>query len=129
MSLPVCPDPLYGKGRAEAGACTGRNFRRKIAEFAGAVSARPRQETGWQVPCNTIGVAARITDGRAVRRARAKFLRFYPGGFRDHDYLDLERGYKWRAYEQWEEALGGGEMQRLLKQRAFDEIANRAVRI
>jgi hypothetical protein len=62
-------------------------------------------------------------------RARAKFLRFYPRGFRDEDYLDLERGYKWRAHEQWNEALGKEEFRRLLKQGAVEEIAQRAVRI
>ena len=27
--------------------------------------------------------------------ARKKFLRIFPGGFRDADYVDLERAYKW----------------------------------
>jgi hypothetical protein len=62
-------------------------------------------------------------------RARAKFLRFYPGGFHDEDYLDLERGYKWRAHQQWNETLGKEKFRGLLKRNAFEEIAQRAVRI
>ena len=34
----------------------------------------------------------------AALRCRRKFLRFYPGGFRDADYVGLERGYKWQAH-------------------------------
>ena len=31
-------------------------------------------------------------------RCRRKFLRFFPGGFRDETYLDWERTYKWEAH-------------------------------
>src|ERR671938_750290 len=62
-------------------------------------------------------------------RCRRKFLRFFPGGFRDETYLAWERGYKWETHERWEEALGRDEFRRLLRAREFAEVAARAVRV
>ena len=62
-------------------------------------------------------------------RCRAKFLRFFPGGFRDKTYIDWERGYKWQAHERWAEALNREELRRLLKRGEALEAATRAVRI
>ena len=62
-------------------------------------------------------------------RARKKFLRYFPGGFRDETYLEWERDYKWETHERWEEVLSGGEFRRLLRAREFSEIAARAVRV
>ena len=64
----------------------------------------------------------------AAKRARKKFLRYFPGGFRDETYLEWERDYKWETHERWEEALNRAEFRRLLEQRAYAEIAARAVR-
>ena len=66
---------------------------------------------------------------RRAAAARRKFLRFFPGGFRDETYLDWERSYKWDTHERWQEALGRGEFRRLLRAREFGEIAARAVRV
>jgi hypothetical protein len=63
----------------------------------------------------------------ASTRCRRKFLRFFPGGFRDETYIDWERGYKWTAHERWEELLNEREFRRLLRAREYDEIAKRAV--
>ena len=52
-------------------------------------------------------------------------MRYYPKGFFDTDYLDLERGYKWTAHERWSSDLSKGEMEGLLRARAFGEIAAR----
>ncbi len=60
--------------------------------------------------------------------ARRKFLRYFPGGFRDETYLDWERGYKWESHERWEEALGRDTFRRLLAEGKHGEIAARAVR-
>ncbi len=60
---------------------------------------------------------------------RRKFLRYFPGGFRDETYLDWERDYKWEAHERWEEALGRAEFRRLLRAGEFAEAAARAVRV
>ncbi len=61
-------------------------------------------------------------------RAREKFLRYFPGGFRDETYLDWERSYKWEVHQRWEEVLNREEFRRLLDRRDFAEIAVRAVR-
>ena len=69
--------------------------------------------------------AARIP----AERCRRKFLRFFPGGFRDETYLEWERDYKWETHERWEETLGAAQLERLLGERAYAEIAARAVRV
>ena len=65
----------------------------------------------------------------SAQRCRRKFLRFFPGGFRDETYIEWERGYKWETHERWEEALARDEFRRLLRAREFAEIAARAVRV
>jgi hypothetical protein len=77
----------------------------------------------------TKGRASRAKNAAQALRCRRKFLRFFPGGFRDETYIDWERGYKWTAHEQWNDALGRNAFRDLLKQREFAEIAARAVRI
>jgi hypothetical protein len=62
-------------------------------------------------------------------RCRKKFLRFFPGGFRDPTYIAWEREYKWETHERWEEALNREEFRRLLRKRDFAEVAARAVRV
>ena len=62
-------------------------------------------------------IRRRLPAGPA--RCRAKFLRFYPKGFRDPDYVDLERAYKWQAHERWEEQLNRAEFRSLLKAGEF----------
>jgi hypothetical protein len=62
-------------------------------------------------------------------RCRRKFLRFFPGGFRDETYVAWEREYKWETHGRWEERLGREEFRRLLKRREFAEVAARAVRV
>jgi hypothetical protein len=66
---------------------------------------------------------------RAAERCRRKFLRFFPGGFRDETYIDWERGYKQTAHEAWEESLSAQEHRSLLRKGEYSEIAARAVRI
>ncbi|MFN2426964.1 MAG: hypothetical protein ABR587_11025 [Candidatus Binatia bacterium] len=62
-------------------------------------------------------------------RCRRKFLRHFPGGFRDETYVDWERRYKWDAHLQWEEVLGRDAWRKLLRQEQFAEAAAHAVRI
>jgi hypothetical protein len=71
--------------------------------------------------------ARRLSAGPA--RCRAKFLRFYRKGFRDENYIELERAYKWQAHQRWEEQLNRAEFRALLKAGEFCEIAGRAVKI
>jgi hypothetical protein len=65
-----------------------------------------------------------MTMTRPARQCRAKFLRFFPNGFRDKTYVDWERGYKWNAHVQWEEAV-----RPLLDARRFEDAAVAAVRV
>lgn len=62
-------------------------------------------------------------------RCRRKFLRIFPGGFRDETYLSWEREYKVETHERWHQLLSRPEFRRLLQEKAFDEIAARAVRV
>ena len=62
-------------------------------------------------------------------RCRRKFLRFFPKGFKDEKYYHWERGYKWRAHEEWNQALDQVSFRSLLRKDKFAEIAARAVRI
>lgn len=71
--------------------------------------------------------APRPSEG--AHRCREKFLRFFPGGFRDDTYLAWERGYKWEAHLRWEESLGRLAFRSLLRAGDFAEVAARAVRI
>jgi hypothetical protein len=63
------------------------------------------------------------------RRCLRKFLRYYPGGFKDPDYVDLERGYKWAAHKRWVQSLGEDQFRQLVAMRNFAGIAQRAVAI
>jgi hypothetical protein len=72
---------------------------------------------------------ATTTLPKAVRRARAKFLDYYPGGFEDEDYVAAERDYKWQAHRRWRAELGRPAFSALLDAGAYDEVARRAVRI
>lgn len=64
-----------------------------------------------------------------ARRCRAKFLRHFPGGFRDELYIDWERDYKWQAHKRWAAALDRDAFKKLLAAGKFDEIAATAVSI
>lgn len=72
---------------------------------------------------------ARRASASAGRRARRKFLHFFPAGFRDENYLAWERDYKWKAHQAWEEVLNERSFASLLRARKFGEIAAHAVRI
>jgi hypothetical protein len=70
---------------------------------------------------------ARAADPAA--RCRRKFLRVFPGGFRDETYIDWERDYKVEAHRRWEEALPEAEFRALLRAGAHADAAARAVRV
>ena len=74
-------------------------------------------------------MATRMALPAPARRCRAKFLRFFPGGFADETYKDWERDYKWQAHQRWLELLPPKEYRALLKARQYGEIARRAVGI
>jgi hypothetical protein len=76
---------------------------------------------------------ARPTARRALSRqalgTRRKFLRHFPGGFRDETYLDWERGYKWNAHQSWQAELNQSAFEGLIKAGKFEQIAATAIRI
>ena len=71
----------------------------------------------------------RLANGTAIQNAKRKFLRRFPGGFRDETYLAWERDYKWEAHTEWETALNKQEMNRLMARGQWTELAARAVKI
>ena len=73
--------------------------------------------------------ALHSVESPRVARSRRKFLRFFPGRFRDPTYLDWELNYKWNAHQRWNELLGFTEYRELLQKRKFTEIATRALKI
>ena len=62
-------------------------------------------------------------------RCRRKFLRLFPGGFRDSTYLDWEREYKWETHRRWQDRLSRETLRALVRNGDFGEVAARAVRI
>ena len=62
-------------------------------------------------------------------RARRKFFRAFPGGFRDQAYLEWERNYKWRAHLEWQKALAPGLFEELIKRGEHRQIAKAAIGI
>ena len=66
---------------------------------------------------------------RGAARCRRKFLRIFPGGFRDETYVDWERDYKWQAHLRWEAALARPLFEALLRRRDFDTVARLATGI
>jgi hypothetical protein len=73
--------------------------------------------------------AAARSDLPGLARCRRKFLRVFPGGFRDETYLDWERDYKWEAHGEWSARLGRHELAALVAAGDHAEAAARAVRI
>jgi hypothetical protein len=71
--------------------------------------------------------ARRPTAG--AKRCRRKFLRIFPGGFRDETYIDWERDYKVAAHRSWERTLSRERYEQLLRERAYAEIVSTAVKI
>ena len=69
------------------------------------------------------------TPASAAARCRRKFLKVFPGGFRDETYLDWERDYKWQAHERWVERLTHTAFAALLDKGRHTEIAEHAVRV
>ncbi len=107
-------------------------FRQATHSVLQSVPKNSQDRTNSQfelIPRQTKSMARRSASNPGAKCCREKFLRFFPGGFKDETYIDWERGYKWRAHEQWEELLNRSEFQKLLKRQDFVEIAARAVRI
>ena len=72
--------------------------------------------------------ARQRTTSPGATKARRKFLRFFPNGFRDETYFAWERGYKWRAHERWNEHLARPTFRQLLADGEYAEISTRALK-
>lgn len=70
---------------------------------------------------------SRKDSATGADRCRKKFLRYFPEGFRDEDYLALERNYKVKAHERWIAGLAEPEFRALLQKRAYGDIAARSL--
>jgi hypothetical protein len=92
-------------------------------------SAAPTTKTARSRGKRSQPSRARDISTQPVRRCRLKFLSYYPKGFQDPDYVDLERAYKWKAHEQWAASLNEQGFGRLLRSGDFADIAARAVAI
>lgn len=64
-----------------------------------------------------------------ILAAKDRFRAFYPDGFRDADYVALERRYKWDAHRRFVSELGRAEYAAQLDAGAYEEIARDVVRI
>jgi hypothetical protein len=98
------------------------------------MAQRHQAVTPWAQPLTRGSRATPVRNGQAavtagMRRGRAKFLRYFPKGFRDPLYEDWERGYKWAAHQRWNETLGKAPFRKLLKDGKHREIAAQAVAI
>lgn len=86
----------------------------------GSALANRRRRTASDIP---------TPSSKQALRCRRKFLRFFPGGFTDHTYIDWERGYKWEAHERWREQLAPGAFRAHLDAERYREIADHAARV
>jgi diguanylate cyclase (GGDEF)-like protein len=75
------PRPWRPRAQTRQGLC----IRRGMAGTHSSTLDRPHVRSG----------ARSRRQPTRVERARAKFLRFFPGGFHDETYLEWERDYKW----------------------------------
>jgi len=97
--------------------------RPQIREAPFAVArTKPRQNVRRKAAKPRVAVAV-------GRKSQQKFLRYYPGGFKDPDYLELERAYKWLAHEQWLQSFAQPAFRKAIQAGDFKGIANRAVAI
>lgn len=62
-------------------------------------------------------------------RCRRKFLGYFPRGFLDPEYLELERDYKVETHRRWEQELDETTFGALIRERQYAEIASRALRV
>ena len=93
--------------------------------------ATPNTRTARTAPSPAKQPRAPVARAAAAgaARCRRRFLRFFPGGFRDETYLAWEREYKWETHERWNAALGPEVFAALLERGEYGEIAARAIRV
>lgn len=68
-------------------------------------------------------------NARSLAKHKKRFLRIFPEAFLDQRYIEWERTYKWEAHKLWDKLLNKEEYKRLMHERRYDEIANRALQV
>lgn len=58
-----------------------------------------------------------------------KFLKAFPRGFSDSNFLSWERDYKWQAHERWQAELNQKEFKKLMTDRDYDVVTMRALAV
>ena len=71
----------------------------------------------------------RVSRFHGPEGCRRKFLKFFPGGFRDETYISWEREYKWNAHRRWVAQLDAPRMRALMKAGEYEALARTAVTI
>lgn len=66
---------------------------------------------------------------KALSTHRKRFLRIFPDGFYDEQYLLWEHNYKWNAHKLWEQSLGKEHFRQLMNRGEFSEVGKRALRV
>src|SRR3954468_11999083 len=89
----------------------------------------PGRARGQGDPPPVPSTRARPAMARNAARARRRFLRFFPDGFRDATYVGWERDYKVETHRRWQIALADHEFERLLRTGQYSEVAARALRV
>ena len=92
------------------------------------MASSPDVVTGGTIPLKPALKRGGERSSRA-QRAKRKFLRFFPGGFKDETYLEWERNYKWEAHERWCRTLRRASFRSLLDDGDFATVAREAVTI
>jgi hypothetical protein len=106
---------------------TGTKRRRIIYGLMAIAQTSPRGKRASATPSERRRRGSRLGQpNRPLARAKRKFLRAFPGGFRDETYLDWERNYKWQAHLRWQDDLSEPSMRRRVAEGQFEEIARLA---
>ena len=92
-----------------------------------ARSERRSERRRKPVPVATKRAPSVPTPGAA--KARRKFLKVFPNGFRDDTYWEWERAYKWGAHQRWERDLSKSLFHQMLLQGDHERIARSALSI
>ncbi|HMK04573.1 MAG TPA: hypothetical protein VK489_10295 [Ferruginibacter sp.] len=69
------------------------------------------------------------TTQRARKKAKRKFLYYFPKGYQGQKYIDWERQYKFDAHTKFQQELNKHVYEKLLEAKKYEEIAAIAARI
>jgi len=70
---------------------------------------------------------AGILDAAALAAGKRRFREIFPRGFQDSTYVEWERDYKEEAHQLWRRTLNQAELERLIAEERWEEIARRVL--